>query len=37
MPPPEHAGKPLLGSDNGKWNFESTFARLKNKTIAQAA
>ena len=27
----------LLGSDDGKWIFESIFAALKNKTVAQAA
>jgi hypothetical protein len=27
----------LLGSDDGKWIFESLFAALKNKTVAQAA
>jgi len=26
-----------LGHDDGKWIFESIFAALKNKTIAQAA
>jgi hypothetical protein len=25
------------GSDDGKWIFESIFAALKNKTVAQAA
>jgi len=25
------------GSDDGKWIFESVFAALKNKTVAQAA
>jgi hypothetical protein len=29
--------KPLSGSDDGKWIFESIFAALKNKTVAQAA
>jgi hypothetical protein len=28
---------PLLGSDDGEWIFESIFAALKNKTVAQAA
>jgi hypothetical protein len=28
---------PLPGSDDGKWIFESIFAALKNKTVAQAA
>ena len=37
MPHPERACEPLLGSDNGKWIFESIFAALKNKTVAQAA
>ena len=29
--------EPILGSDDGKWIFESIFAALKNKTVAQAA
>ena len=29
--------EPLLGSDDGKWIFESIFAALKNKTVAAAA
>ena len=33
----ERACEPLLGSDDGKWIFESIFAALKNKTVAQAA
>jgi phosphoribosylformylglycinamidine (FGAM) synthase-like amidotransferase family enzyme len=37
MPHPERACEPLLGSDDGKWIFESIFATLKNKTVAQAA
>ncbi len=37
MPHPERASEPALGSDNGKWIFESIFAALKNKTAAQAA
>ena len=37
MPHPERACEPLLGSDDGKWIFESIFAALKNKTVAQAA
>ena len=32
-----HACEPLLGSDDGKWIFESIFAALKNKTVAHAA
>jgi phosphoribosylformylglycinamidine (FGAM) synthase-like amidotransferase family enzyme len=36
MPHPERACEPLLGSDDGKWIFESIFAALK-KTVAQAA
>jgi len=31
------ACEPLPGSDDGKWIFESIFAALKNKIIAQAA
>jgi hypothetical protein len=31
------ACEPLLGSDNGKWIFESIFAALKNKAFSQAA
>jgi hypothetical protein len=34
---PERACEPLLGSDDGKWIFESIFAALKNKTVAVAA
>ncbi len=37
MPHPERACEPLLGSDDGKWIFESIFAALKNKTVVQAA
>lgn len=37
MPHPERACEPLLGSDDGKWIFESLFAALKNKTVAAAA
>ena len=29
--------EPLLGSDDGKWIFESIFAALKNKAVAKAA
>ncbi|MBI3414514.1 MAG: hypothetical protein HY043_04200 [Verrucomicrobia bacterium] len=35
--PAESACELLLGSDDGKWIFESIFAALKNKTVAQAA
>jgi hypothetical protein len=31
MPHPERACEPLLGSDDGKWIFESIFAALKTK------
>lgn len=34
MPHPERDYEPLLGSDDGKWIFESIFAALKNKTVA---
>ena len=37
MPHPERACEPLLGSDDGKWIFESIFAALKNKPVAAAA
>jgi phosphoribosylformylglycinamidine (FGAM) synthase-like amidotransferase family enzyme len=37
MPHPERASEPALGSDDGKWIFESIFAALKSKTIAKAA
>ena len=37
MPHPGRASEPALGSDDGKWIFESIFAALKNKTVAQAA
>jgi phosphoribosylformylglycinamidine synthase len=30
MPHPERASEPILGSDDGKWIFESIFAKLKN-------
>ena len=33
----ERTCEPLLGSENGKWIFESIFAALKNKTVAAAA
>jgi hypothetical protein len=37
MQPTQRACEPLLGSDGGKWIFESIFAALKNKTIAACA
>ena len=37
MPHPERACESILGSDDGKWIFESMFAALKNKSIAAAA
>ena len=37
MPHPERACEPLLASDDGKWIFESIFAALNNKAVAQAA
>ena len=37
MPHPERASEPVLGSDDGKWIFESIFAALENKTAAKAA
>jgi phosphoribosylformylglycinamidine (FGAM) synthase-like amidotransferase family enzyme len=37
MAHPECACEPVLGSDDGKWIFESLFAALKNKTVAVAA
>ncbi|MFZ0829108.1 MAG: phosphoribosylformylglycinamidine synthase subunit PurQ [Verrucomicrobiia bacterium] len=37
MPHPERACELALGSDDGKWIFESIFAALKNKTVAKAA
>lgn len=37
MPHPERASEPALGSDDGKWAFESIFAALNSKTVAQAA
>ena len=33
----ERSCEPLLGSADGKGIFESIFAALKNKTVAQAA
>lgn len=32
MPHPERACEPLLGSDDGRWIFQSLFEALKNKT-----
>jgi len=37
MPHPERASETALGSDDGKWIFESIFAALKNKPEAKAA
>ena len=37
MPHPERASEPLLGSDDGKWIFESMFAALQSKLAAKAA
>jgi phosphoribosylformylglycinamidine synthase len=37
MPHPERACELALGSDDGKWIFESLFAALKNSTAAKAA
>jgi len=38
MPHPERASELLLGSDDGRWIFESIFAQLRSKTVvAQAA
>ena len=37
MPHPERACEPLLGSDDGKWIFESIFAALEKKSAAKAA
>jgi len=37
VPHPERACEPPLGSDDGKWIFESIFAALKNKTVTAAA
>ena len=37
MPHPERACEPVLGSDDGKWIFESIFAKLKKKSAAKAA
>jgi phosphoribosylformylglycinamidine (FGAM) synthase-like amidotransferase family enzyme len=36
MPHPERASEPALGSDDGKWIFESIFAALEKK-MAKAA
>ena len=35
MPHPERASEEILGSDDGRWIFESIFAALKNKSAAQ--
>jgi phosphoribosylformylglycinamidine synthase len=37
MPHPERACEPILGGDDGKWIFESLFAALDKKNVAQAA
>jgi len=37
MPHPENASEPLLGSDDGKWIFESLIAALEAKATARAA
>jgi phosphoribosylformylglycinamidine synthase len=37
MPHPERACELLLGSDDGKWIFESIFAALKSKAVTAAA
>ena len=37
LPHPERACEPLLGSDDGKWIFESIFAALEKKPAMQAA
>ena len=37
MPHPERACELLLGSDDGKWIFESIFTSLETKTAANAA
>ena len=36
MPHPERACEPLLGSDDGKWIFESICAALQSKTAAKS-
>jgi phosphoribosylformylglycinamidine (FGAM) synthase-like amidotransferase family enzyme len=33
MPHPERACESILGSDDGKWIFESIFATLKNQPV----
>jgi hypothetical protein len=35
MPHPERATEPALGSDDGKWIFESKFAALEKTASAQ--
>lgn len=37
MPHPERACETLLGSDDGRWIFESVFHALKNRSSAKAA
>jgi phosphoribosylformylglycinamidine synthase subunit PurQ / glutaminase len=37
MPHPERASEPLLGSDDGKWIFESIIGALEKKAAAKAA
>jgi phosphoribosylformylglycinamidine (FGAM) synthase-like amidotransferase family enzyme len=37
MADPERACEPPLGSDDGKWIFESVFAALEKKSAAKAA
>jgi phosphoribosylformylglycinamidine synthase subunit PurQ / glutaminase len=37
MPHPERASEPLLGSDDGKWIFESIISAVEKKPAAKAA
>jgi phosphoribosylformylglycinamidine synthase len=37
MPHPERACEPILGSEDGKWIFESIFAALEKKEVAAVA
>jgi len=37
MPDPERACEPLLGSDDGRWIYESIFAALKKAIAAKLA
>jgi phosphoribosylformylglycinamidine (FGAM) synthase-like amidotransferase family enzyme len=37
MPHPDRASESILGSDDGKWIFQSVVAALQEKSTARAA